>query len=65
MTKEYKFKRSLSQEHRNKISSSLQGRKLAPETKLKISKRLKEIWSQIPYEDKEYTQEKNKKETLN
>lgn len=50
MTK-YKFQRHLTQEHRNKISSALQGRQLSEETKLKISKRLKEIWSQIPYDN--------------
>ena len=61
MTKEYRFKRALSQEHRNKISSSLKGRKLPQSVKDKISKRLKEIWATIPYnEDKQKNTENNK-----
>ena len=60
--KKYLFKRTLSEEHRRKISSALQGRKLSDETKSIISKRLKEIWSQIPYENEEKNKELKEKQ---
>lgn len=60
--KDYKFKRHLSDSHKRRISESLRGRKLPQSVKDKISKRLKEIWARIPYEeeDKQKNTENNK-----
>ena len=49
--KVYKFHRRLSETTKKRISESLKGRKLPQSVKDKISKKLKEIWSTIPYED--------------
>lgn len=48
---EYRFHRTLTDEHKRKIAESLKGRHHSEETKAKISKRLKEIWSLIPQKD--------------
>ena len=65
MTKEYKFHRHLSEEHRAKISSALQGRKLPQEVKDKIATSLRKAWATIPKDNVKSDIQNNKQEKDN
>lgn len=45
--------RTMPSEQRAKISATLKGRKLSDSTRQLISKKLKEYWNTIPYENNE------------
>ena len=53
------YKRQMPQVTKNKISSSLTGRKLSDETKERISQSVKKAWARVPKDVKLWGTERN------